>query len=142
MNHNAPAWSSEVVREVLLNPVYVGLGPFPALIDEEAWVCTASKCLRHESPQALVDSVITCFQRALGIPAPPCDQHVNAIRTDPDPRSALHHLLADLRLACTVTPGALDERKMTDEKRHTYTTDGVHCYSGWRYKVEPAMATS
>lgn len=31
-------WDASKVREMLANPVYVGVGPYPAIVTNESWI--------------------------------------------------------------------------------------------------------
>ena len=45
------------VRGIMCNPIYAGVGPYPALVDDETWVSCAAKLIREEggAEQFLVD---------------------------------------------------------------------------------------
>lgn len=46
----------EHLRSLFCNPIYVGLGPFPALVDDETWVRAAARKIEKEgSEQFLVN---------------------------------------------------------------------------------------
>ena len=38
--------SSAAVKGILVNPIYAGVGPFPRLVEDEAWVRACAKLSR------------------------------------------------------------------------------------------------
>src|SRR3954452_4614476 len=40
--------SPEAVKGLLVNPIYTGLGPFPRLVQDEAWVRACAKRIEEE----------------------------------------------------------------------------------------------
>jgi hypothetical protein len=44
------------IKGVLVNPIYTGVGPFPRLVEDEAWVRACAKLIEEEgSDQFLVN---------------------------------------------------------------------------------------
>jgi hypothetical protein len=58
--------SPEAVKGILVNPIYTGLGPFPRLVEDAAWVRACAKLIAEEgSEQFLVNLLYVlreCFQ--------------------------------------------------------------------------------
>ena len=58
--------SPEAVRGVLVNPIYTGIGPFPQLVEDAAWVRACAKLIEEEgADQFLVNLLYVlreCFQ--------------------------------------------------------------------------------
>ena len=40
--------SPEFIKGILVNPIYTGVGPFPRLVDDEAWVRSCAKLIEEE----------------------------------------------------------------------------------------------
>jgi hypothetical protein len=94
-------WTAEDVRKMLTNPVYAGMGPYPALVEEEVWLKSNAIRIEREGAKAVVESVLMRFQETFpDLRAPAAGPYVEEAENDPD--AALRHLLADLRdLAAT-----------------------------------------
>jgi hypothetical protein len=58
--------SPEAVKGILVNPIYTGVGPFPQLVEDAAWVRACAKLIQEEgSDQFLVNLLYVlreCFQ--------------------------------------------------------------------------------
>ena len=61
--------SSEAVKGILVNPIYTGLGPFPRLVEDAAWVRACVKLIEEEGPQQFLVNLLyvlrECFQEEL-----------------------------------------------------------------------------
>jgi hypothetical protein len=59
--------SPEAVKGILVNPIYTGLGPFPRLVEDAAWVRTCAKLIEEEGPQQFLVNLLfvlrECFRR-------------------------------------------------------------------------------
>ena len=58
--------SVEAVKGILVNPIYTGIGPFPRLVEDAAWVRGCAKLIEEEgADQFLVNLLYVlreCFQ--------------------------------------------------------------------------------
>ena len=58
--------SPEAVKGILVNPIYTGLGPFPRLVEDAAWVRACARLIEEEgADQFLVNLLYVlreCFQ--------------------------------------------------------------------------------
>ena len=58
--------SPEAVKGILVNPIYTGVGPFPRLVEDAAWVRACAKLIEEEgADQFLVNLLYVlreCFQ--------------------------------------------------------------------------------
>ena len=58
--------SPEAVKGMLVNPIYTGLGPFPRLVEDAAWVRACAKLIAEEGPQQFLVNLLyvlrECFQ--------------------------------------------------------------------------------
>jgi hypothetical protein len=58
--------SSEAVKGIMVNPIYTGLGPFPRLVEDAAWVRACVKLIEEEGPQQFLVNLLyvlrECFQ--------------------------------------------------------------------------------
>jgi hypothetical protein len=60
--------SPEAIRGILVNPIYTGVGPFPRLVEDAAWVRSGAKLIEQEgADQFLVNLLYVlreCFREA------------------------------------------------------------------------------
>ena len=58
--------SPEAVKGILVNPIYTGVGPFPRLVEDAAWVRASSKLIEEEGPEQFLVNLLyvlrECFQ--------------------------------------------------------------------------------
>ena len=58
--------SPEAVKGILVNPIYAGVGPFPRLVEDAAWVRACAKLIEEEgADQFLVNLLFVlreCFR--------------------------------------------------------------------------------
>ena len=58
--------SKEAVKGILVNPIYTGLGPFPRLVEDAAWVRACARLIEEEGPQQFLVNLLyvlrECFQ--------------------------------------------------------------------------------
>jgi hypothetical protein len=58
--------SPEAVKGILVNPLYTGVGPFPRLVEDAAWVRACTKLIEEEGPEQFLVNLLhvlrECFQ--------------------------------------------------------------------------------
>jgi hypothetical protein len=57
--------SPEAVKGILVNPIYTGVGPFPRLVEDAAWVRACARLIEEGADQFLVNLLYVlreCFQ--------------------------------------------------------------------------------
>jgi hypothetical protein len=58
--------SPEAVKGILVNPIYAGVGPFPRLVEDAAWVRACAKLIGEEGAQQFLVNLLyvlrECFQ--------------------------------------------------------------------------------
>ena len=58
--------SPEAVKGILVNPIYTGVGPFPRLVEDAAWVRACPKLIEDEGAQQFLVNLLyvlrECFQ--------------------------------------------------------------------------------
>jgi hypothetical protein len=58
--------SPEAVKGILVNPIYTGLGPFPRLVEDAAWVRACARLIEEEGPQQFLVNLLyvlrECFR--------------------------------------------------------------------------------
>ena len=48
----------EAVRGILVNPIYAGVGPFPRLIEDAAWVRDCARLIEEEGPEQFLVNLL------------------------------------------------------------------------------------
>ncbi len=66
-DRRADQWTAQQVREILCNPIYVGMGPFPALIDEATWIACQERLFRDEGVQPTLQHIRQVLTDTLGM---------------------------------------------------------------------------
>ena len=46
------------IRGMVCNPVYAGIGPFPALVSDEQWVAAAAKAIEKEGAEQFLVNLL------------------------------------------------------------------------------------
>ena len=58
--------SPEVIKGMLINPVYTGVGPFPRLVEDAVWVRACAKLIEEDGAEQFLVNLLfvlrTCFQ--------------------------------------------------------------------------------
>ena len=57
--------SPEAVKGILVNPIYTGIGPFPRLVEDAAWVRACAKLIEEEGPQQLLVNLLYVLRECL-----------------------------------------------------------------------------
>jgi hypothetical protein len=56
----------EAVKGILVNPIYTGVGPFPRLVEDAAWVRACAKLIEEEGAHQFLVNLLyvlrECFQ--------------------------------------------------------------------------------
>lgn len=60
------AMTPKKVRGMIANPVYAGVGPYPALIEEEEWVRSAAKMIKDEGAEQFLVNMLYVLRQSLG----------------------------------------------------------------------------
>jgi hypothetical protein len=62
--------SPEAIRGILVNPIYTGIGPFPRLVEDEAWVDACAKLIEDEGAHQFLVNLLFVLRECLpGEPA-------------------------------------------------------------------------
>ena len=60
------ALTPEAVRGILVNPVYTGVGPFPRLVGDAAWVRACSQLIETEGAEQFLVNLLFVLRECLG----------------------------------------------------------------------------
>jgi len=53
-------------KDMMCNPVYVGMGPYPALVSTEAWIGAGVKMIESLGPEEYLRRMIQMLRLSLG----------------------------------------------------------------------------
>jgi hypothetical protein len=59
-------WTPEQVRGTLCNPIYAGIGPFPALVPDDAWVRSAALLISKEGSEQFLVNLLFVLRQVFG----------------------------------------------------------------------------
>jgi hypothetical protein len=59
-------WTEAAVRGIICNPIYAGIGPYPALIDDKAWVRAASSAIDQDGKEQFLVNILHLLQIDFG----------------------------------------------------------------------------
>jgi len=89
-------WTPDDVREMLTNPVYAGVGPYPAIVEEETWLKCNVHLIEETGTSDVVESILAQFQKVFpGLDVPDAEEYTQ--QAAEEAKTALHCLLIDLR---------------------------------------------
>jgi hypothetical protein len=63
---DAGKMTADKMRSLICNPIYVGIGPFPALIDDETWVRAAAQMIKKEGSEQFLVNMLYVLRQSLG----------------------------------------------------------------------------
>ena len=58
--------SPEAVRGILVNPIYAGVGPFPRLVQDDAWVRGCARMIEEEGSEQVLVNLLYVLRECLG----------------------------------------------------------------------------
>ena len=56
--------SADMMRSLICNPVYAGIGTFPALVDDETWVRAASQMIKKEGAEQFLVNMLYVLRQS------------------------------------------------------------------------------
>ena len=57
--------SPEAMKGILVNPIYTGVGPFPRLVEDAAWVRACAKLIEEEGPEQFLVNLLFVLRECL-----------------------------------------------------------------------------
>jgi len=64
--------SPEAVKGILINPIYTGVGPFPRMVQDEAWVRACAKLIEEDGVEQFLVNLLhllrECFHEESAAP--------------------------------------------------------------------------
>ena len=62
--------SPEAVKGILVNPIYAGVGPFPRLVQNDAWVRACARMIEEEGAEQVLVNLLYVLRESLGDASP------------------------------------------------------------------------
>jgi len=104
-------WKSTELERMLNHPVYVGMGGYPAIVEEELWLDANVSLMEEAGARRVVVGILARFRETFPALQTP-DAGVFILRAQRQPRSALRQLLRELReLSCARALAGGDNRR-------------------------------
>lgn len=57
--------SPEAVKGILVNPIYTGIGPFPRLVEDQAWVRACARLIEEEGADQFLVNLLHVLRESL-----------------------------------------------------------------------------
>ena len=57
--------SPEAIRGILVNPIYAGVGPFPRLVEDAAWVRACAKLIEKDGSEQFLVNLLFVLRECL-----------------------------------------------------------------------------
>ena len=48
----------EAIKGLLLNPIYAGVGPYPAIVEKRQWVCACEKIIEEDGAEQFLVNLL------------------------------------------------------------------------------------
>jgi hypothetical protein len=58
--------SPEAVRGIVVNPIYTGFGPFPRLVQDDAWIRACARMIEEEGAEQVLVNMLYVLRECLG----------------------------------------------------------------------------
>ena len=65
MSGSKTNWTEEEIRGIICNPIYAGIGPFPAFVSDEEWVKCASILISNEGAEQFLVNLLHTLRTCL-----------------------------------------------------------------------------
>ena len=57
-------WKPEDVNEIVVNPIYTGIGLFPKIIDDEVWIKAAKQAIRDMGHEGFFTAMLEALRKS------------------------------------------------------------------------------
>jgi hypothetical protein len=58
--------SPQAIKGILVNPMYTGVGPFPRLVQDDAWVRACAKLIKEEGSEQFLVNLLHVLRKCFG----------------------------------------------------------------------------
>ena len=58
--------SPEAMKGILVNPIYTGIGPFPRLVQDDAWVRGCARMIEEEGAEQVLVNLLHVLRECFG----------------------------------------------------------------------------
>ncbi len=103
-------FSADSVRDMLTNLIYVGIGPYKAIIEDDLWIDVNVRMIEEKGAQTVIEITLKHFEEAFsGLFAPNAKPYIQ--QAEANPRIALRRLLVDLRQLAPQMAGEIENTR-------------------------------
>jgi hypothetical protein len=57
-------WTEEAVRGMVINPIYAGVGPFPRMVEDDAWVHACARVIEEEGAEQFLGNLLCVLRES------------------------------------------------------------------------------
>lgn len=57
-------WTPEQVKGLICNPIYAGIGPYPALVEDNVWVQAAAKVIDNDGKEQFLVNLLYLLRKS------------------------------------------------------------------------------
>lgn len=93
-------WTAQDIENIRLNPIYVGMGPYPATVSEELWIAGTLLDIQRKGAVYTIRRIFELWGETFGLATNAQDYADYVDKVKQEPEAALRQLLADLRQRC------------------------------------------
>jgi hypothetical protein len=58
--------SPEAIRGIVVNPIYAGVGPFPRLVQDDAWIRACARMIEEEGAEQVLVNLLYVLRECFG----------------------------------------------------------------------------
>ncbi len=66
-NRENTEWTEKQIRGIICNPIYAGIGPYPAIVSDEQWIKSAAIQISNEGAEQFLVNLLSllraCFAK-------------------------------------------------------------------------------
>ncbi len=55
----------KAIKGMICNPIYAGVGPYPAILSDEEWVRAASRAIKEDGPEQFLVNMLYVMRASL-----------------------------------------------------------------------------
>ena len=55
-------WTPDDVFQIICNPIYTGIGPYPQIVDDEQWIQAASRAIKAKGRAYFLRQMLTALR--------------------------------------------------------------------------------
>lgn len=61
----SPRWTEDDVSNIVCNPIYTGIPPYPQIVPEEQWISTAKKMIKEQGADWFLQTMLRTLRESM-----------------------------------------------------------------------------